>query len=198
LLGNFGPIDREQSYKVEKITGGKIPDDINGVYLRNGPNAKYIPENEAHHWFDGDAMIHAMRIKNGQLYYCNRWIMCERLKLEDEAGQAVITRVGEMGYKGGIFKMLVAQLKNVIGYGSTFDRLTISSPNTAFTHHQKQTYSLVESNLPFKVEIDQSKDSFDIKSIGNDNFNGQLEHNVSAHPKVNAVTGEFLAFGYDM
>jgi len=58
---------------------------------------------------------------------------------------------------------------------------------------------LVESNLPFKIHIDhQSKDSFDIKSIGCDDFEGQLEHNVSAHPKVNAVTGEFLAFGYDM
>ena len=137
LLGNFGPVDREQSYKVAQITGGKIPDDINGVYLRNGPNAKHIPENEAHHWFDGDAMLHAMRIKDGQLYYCNRWVMCERMKLEDEAGGAVIPRVGEMAYKGGLFKTVISQLKNAVGYGAAIHRLTISTPNTAMTHHQK-------------------------------------------------------------
>lgn len=57
---------------------------------------------------------------------------------------------------------------------------------------------MVESNLPFKIKLDSQKESFDIKSIGCDDFNGQLTHNVSAHPKVIATTGEFMAFGYDM
>jgi len=74
LVGNFEPIQEEQSYEVASIVGGAVPKDINGVYLRNGPNPEYIPENQCHHWFDGDAMVHAMRIKNGQLYYCNRYL----------------------------------------------------------------------------------------------------------------------------
>jgi len=43
--------------------------------------------------------------------------MCDRMKLEDEAGRAMIPRVGEMAYKGGILKMGIAQIKNVVGYG---------------------------------------------------------------------------------
>jgi hypothetical protein len=74
LIQNFGPINRQQSYKLTKVTSGTVPDDINGVYLRNGPDAKYIPDNKSHHWFDGDAMIHAVRIKDGKLYYCNKWL----------------------------------------------------------------------------------------------------------------------------
>jgi len=74
LVQNFGPIKTEQSYAVSKVTGGKIPTDINGIYLRNGPDPKYLPDNQSHHWFDGDAMVHAMRIKDGELYYCNRWL----------------------------------------------------------------------------------------------------------------------------
>lgn len=35
-----------------------------------------------------------------------------------------------------------------------------------------------------------------MKSIGHDNFNGELTHNVSAHPKVDMRTGELLTFGY--
>ena len=37
----------------------------------------------------------------------------------------------------------------------------------------------------------------DIKSLEHYNFNGQLKHHVSAHPKVDKRTGEFLAFAYD-
>lgn len=46
--------------------------------------------------------------------------------------------------------------------------------------------------------IDRQEKSFDIKSIGHDNFGGQLTHNVSAHPKVDRSTGEMFAFGYDV
>lgn len=156
------------------MTSGKIPTDINGIYLRNGPDAKYIPENKSHHWFDGDAMVHAMRIKDGELYYCNRWLESERYKMECEADQAIITRVGEMAYKGGLFKLIFGQLKNVVGYGvmTKVDQLTIGSPNTAITHHAQQTFALVESNLPFKLRFAQNKDNFDIKSLGCDDFDG--------------------------
>ena len=51
-------------------------------------------------------MIHAVRIKDGQLYYVNKWLESDRMKMEDEAGQAIITRVGEMAYKGGLFKLI--------------------------------------------------------------------------------------------
>ena len=61
---------------------GKVPEDINGVYLRNGPNPKYIPITKRNHYFDGDAMVHAVRIKNGELYYCNRYLWTPRLKAE--------------------------------------------------------------------------------------------------------------------
>lgn len=74
MKGNFAPIDWEHSYEVIKIVDGKVPTDITGVYLRNGPNIKYLAENNRHHWFDGDAMVHAMRIKDGALYYCNKYL----------------------------------------------------------------------------------------------------------------------------
>jgi hypothetical protein len=42
-----------------------------------------------------------------------------------------------MAYKGGLFKLIFGQLKNVVGYGvmTKVDRLTIGAPNTALTHH---------------------------------------------------------------
>jgi carotenoid cleavage dioxygenase-like enzyme len=65
LQGNFAPLDKENSYEVGQIISGQVPKDINGVYIRNGPNPKLMPENKCHHWFDGDAMLHVMRLKDG-------------------------------------------------------------------------------------------------------------------------------------
>lgn len=54
--------------------------------------------------------------------------------------------------------------------------------NTALINHQKQTYALAESDLPFKIKINRNDKEFDIQSIGHDDFGGQLTHQVSAHP----------------
>jgi carotenoid cleavage dioxygenase-like enzyme len=79
LNGNFLPIEKEQNYEFVEVTQGKVPTDINGVYLRNGPNAKYHADNGRAHFFDGDAMIHALRIKDGKIFYCNRYLNTPRL-----------------------------------------------------------------------------------------------------------------------
>ena len=74
LRGNFAPIDNELQYEIElsMIKEGAIPKDINGVFLRNGPNPLILPDHNRHHWFDGDGHIHGFRIKNGKAFYCNR------------------------------------------------------------------------------------------------------------------------------
>jgi len=44
--------------------------------------------------------------------------------------------------------------------------------NTALVNHQKRTYCLAESDLPFKIKVDRNDKEFDIKSIGHDDFEG--------------------------
>lgn len=78
------------------------------------------------------------------------------------------------------------------------EHLKSAQANTALVHHSRKTYALLEADLPFNIRIDRNEKQFDIKSIGHDDFGGQLTHQVSAHPKVDAKTGEFCAFGYDI
>ena len=61
---------------------GKVPDDLNGVFLRNGPNPRVLPRSGRHHWFDGDGMVHAVRFAGGRVWYCNRQLETPRLKAE--------------------------------------------------------------------------------------------------------------------
>src|SRR5258705_285475 len=51
--------------------GAPPPAELDGWYLRNGPN----PRQATAHWFTGDGMIHGVRIEGGRAaWYRNRWV----------------------------------------------------------------------------------------------------------------------------
>jgi carotenoid cleavage dioxygenase-like enzyme len=70
LKGNFAPVADELTAFDLPVTG-TIPPELNGWYLRNGPN----PRDASAHWFTGDGMIHGVRLENGRAaWYRNRWV----------------------------------------------------------------------------------------------------------------------------
>ena len=103
--GAFAPIDYEDKYEIMKVSSGKIPSDIQGVYLRNGPNPKFQAESNRAHLFDGDGMIHAIRIKDGRLFYCNRLIQTPRVLCEIESKKPCFIRIGEFVSVWGFMKV---------------------------------------------------------------------------------------------
>ena len=53
---------------------GEIPRELDGRYVRIGPNPA-APDPRTYHFFVGDGMLHGLRIRDGQaLWYRNRWI----------------------------------------------------------------------------------------------------------------------------
>jgi carotenoid cleavage dioxygenase len=90
LTGIHAPMDAELTLDSLKVTGS-IPSELDGRYIRNGPN-QVAPENPAaYHWFLGDGMVHGVRLHGGKaLWYRNRWIksrkVTEALGLPDAPG----------------------------------------------------------------------------------------------------------------
>lgn len=71
--GNYAPVADELT-EFDLQVEGAIPPDLDGWYLRNGPN----PRQATAHWFTGDGMIHGVRIENGRAaWYRNRWVRTE-------------------------------------------------------------------------------------------------------------------------
>lgn len=71
--GNYAPVADELT-AFDLPVEGQIPADLQGWYLRNGPN----PRQPSAHWFTGDGMIHGVRIENGRAaWYRNRWVRTE-------------------------------------------------------------------------------------------------------------------------
>ena len=67
---NYAPVADELT-EFDLAIEGAIPAELDGWYLRNGPN----PRQATGHWFTGDGMIHGVRIEGGRAaWYRNRWV----------------------------------------------------------------------------------------------------------------------------
>ncbi len=71
--GNYAPVHDELT-AFDLPVEGSIPAELNGWYLRNGPN----PRAGGDHWCVGDGMVHGIRLENGRAaWYRNRWVRTE-------------------------------------------------------------------------------------------------------------------------
>jgi carotenoid cleavage dioxygenase len=74
LADNYGAVDKELTLTNLPVIG-KIPSELSGRYLRNGPNPIGTVDLARHHWFVGDGMVHGICIRDGKaLWYRNRWV----------------------------------------------------------------------------------------------------------------------------
>jgi len=78
LTGIHAPMAEELTLAELRVEG-EIPVALDGSYMRIGPNP-YAPDPAGYHWFTGDGMVHAIRLKDGQASYRNRWIRSQAVE----------------------------------------------------------------------------------------------------------------------
>ncbi|ORB04012.1 9-cis-epoxycarotenoid dioxygenase [Mycolicibacter minnesotensis] len=70
---NYSPVADELT-AFDLPVQGSIPPELDGWYLRNGPN----PRSAGGHWCTGDGMVHGVRLHHGRAaWYRNRWVRTE-------------------------------------------------------------------------------------------------------------------------
>jgi carotenoid cleavage dioxygenase len=111
LEGLYAPIDVEHTSLDLPVTG-TLPPELDGRYLRNGPNPLAAPDPAAYHWFTGDGMVHGIRLRDGRAeWYRNRWVRSTQ----------VSRGLGEEPIPGERFGAFEGANTNVIGHaGKTF------------------------------------------------------------------------------
>lgn len=71
LRDNWAPLLEEQTAGPLDVEGA-IPPELNGTYIRTGPNPK---SGSSAHWFLGDGMVHGVRLRAGRAeWYRNRFV----------------------------------------------------------------------------------------------------------------------------
>ncbi len=88
LNGAWTPLSEEVNAWDLDLISGRIPDDIDGIYLRNTENQVHEPLGRFHP-FDGDGMIHQIDFQRGRVAYRNRWVRTRCFELEQEAGRSL-------------------------------------------------------------------------------------------------------------
>lgn len=170
LMGPFAPIFDESVWEDLEVIG-TIPEDLNGVYLRNGPNTRFAPKGR-YHPFDGDGMLHSAHFENGRVVYRNRWVRTDGWELEDEAGQAVLYGIRET-LKGRDDKPLKdTSNTDVIGHGGVA---------LASWYMSGEAYQI---------------DPVTLETLGKAPYAKGLGNGFSAHPKVDEQTEELMYFDY--
>ncbi|MCS7478711.1 carotenoid oxygenase family protein [Umezawaea endophytica] len=152
----FAPVPDEVEALDLEVTG-RLPDELAGRYLRNGPNP--LPGTDPGHNFLGQGMLHGVRLVDGRAkWYRNRWV---HTPLMDGVRPDHTDRLSA---------------------------LTCTTSNTSVLHHAGKILSLVENGLPWEVTAD-------LDTVGPVDFGGKLRTAMTAHPKVDPLTGDLYLFG---
>ena len=167
----FAPVLDEEVHTDLPVTG-EIPTDLNGVYLRNGPNPRFEPKGD-YHPFDGDGMLHSAHFDQGQLTIRNKWIRTEAWQREAESGHAEYW---------GIRQTLKGRE----------DQPIKDSANTDVIGHAGAAIAnWYLAGTPYAI------DPITLETLGpRQSYLDALGSGMSAHCKVDQKTGDLMYFDY--
>ncbi|KAK4435577.1 putative carotenoid cleavage dioxygenase 4, chloroplastic [Sesamum alatum] len=191
LSDNFAPVDELPPTECQ-VVEGSLPPSLDGAYIRNGPNPQFLPRGP-YHLFDGDGMLHAIRISRGKATLCSRYVKTYKYKVESEKGFPVIPNVfsGFNGLSASAARGAVTAARVLAGQFNPINGIGLA--NTSLALIGGRLYALGESDLPYSVKVDRNGE---IHTLGRHDFDGQLMMSMTAHPKTDAQTGETFAFRY--
>ncbi|KAG7031088.1 putative carotenoid cleavage dioxygenase 4, chloroplastic, partial [Cucurbita argyrosperma subsp. argyrosperma] len=191
LADNFAPVDELPPTECEVIQGS-LPSSLNGAYIRNGPNPQYLPRGP-YHLFDGDGMLHSLRISNGRAVLCSRYVKTYKYTLERDAGHPVFPNVfsGFNGLTASAARGAVAAGRVLTGQYNPANGIGLANTSVAF--FGDRLYALGESDLPYSIRLAPNGE---IETLGRQDFDGNLFMSMTAHPKSDPDTGETFAFRY--
>jgi carotenoid cleavage dioxygenase len=113
LAGGYAPVSEEITRFDLPVTG-RLPDGLDGRYLRIGPNPWPLPEGP-YHWFTGAGMVHGVELREGRAAsYRNRWVRTD----------AEAERLGEAPRGGPPQPMYDASNTNVLAHAGRILAMT--------------------------------------------------------------------------
>lgn len=172
LHGWFAPVATEESADGLVVESGEIPEDLYGMYVVNGPCQRFKPETK-YHYYDGDGMLNAIYFKDGKANYKSKWVRTFEFLEEEKQGK-------------NIWPGLCGPFNPDLPHSPIKD-----NSNTDIIFYSGRLLSLW-----YLAGTVYNVDPLTLETNGPENFDGRLDHNLSAHSKVDPRTGELLFFNY--
>lgn len=155
---------------------GRIPGSLAGSFYRVGPDFQYPPRFPQNIPFDGEGHISVFRIADGRISLRSRYVRTQRFKVQQRAGRAVF----------GMYR-------NPFTDDAGLEGISRGTANTTVMYHAGRLLALKEDSPPVAMDP-LTLDTLDDYVT----FDGRLRSQTfTAHPKLDPVTGEMIAFGYE-
>lgn len=177
-VGYFAPERFEAQVRDCEVLG-KIPADMQGTFFRVGGDWLYPPKFKDDAPLNSDGYISAFRFKDGRVDYQGRYVRTHRYLADSAANRQLY------GYYRNPFT----------------DDPSVSDPsrpnlrtvaNTSPLIHAGKLFALKEDGLPHRI------DPQTLETVGVWDFDGKWQSQTfTAHPKLDPVSGELIAFGYE-
>ncbi|SVE03652.1 uncharacterized protein METZ01_LOCUS456506, partial [marine metagenome] len=172
LHGLFAPVTTEVTADDLMVEHGEIPEDLYGMYVVNGPSQRFKPQTK-YHYYDGDGMLNAIRFKDGKASYTSKWVRTSEFQEEERAGR-------------NIWPGLCGPFNPELPHSPIKD-----NSNTDIIFYARRLLSLwYLAGTLYRI------DPIFLETLGSETFNGALDHDLSAHSKVDPRSGELLFFNY--
>ena len=175
LNGAWTPQHAEVTATDLDVIEGRIPDDIDGIYLRNTENQLHQPLGR-YHPFDGDGMIHQIDFSGGKASYRNRFVRTRCFQAEQDAGESL--------WGGLMDKSSLSKRPGFGAHGSLKD----SSSTDIIVHAGKAVSTFYQCGEGYVLDPETLEQEGVASWVPLDG--------ISAHPKVDVRTGELLFFNY--
>ena len=177
--GAWRPQHREWTVADVEVVEGAIPEDLDGLYVRNTEN----PLHEAisrYHPFDGDGMVHAVRFGGGKASYRNRFVRTDGFVAEQESGTSLWAGLAEDPRKA-------VRTDGRTARGAMKD----ASSTDLVVHRGEVLTSFWQCGDLYRMDADT------LDTLGPTRWDGWFpDEGVSAHTKVDEATGELFFFNY--
>lgn len=169
----LSPTTVEEDYEITEVEG-RIPTELHGSLLRNGPSQRQLPPGgaQALHFFDGDGLVHKLSFEDGRAFHRSRFVRSESTLREEKEGRYCMNGLN------------VKVDDPVLEVGRV-------QPNTNVVSHAGRVFAMVENAPPFEI------DPKTLDPIGSFDYDGKLlGMSTTAHPKIDGKTGQMIIHGY--
>ncbi len=182
LKNEYAPIklqDESKEWEPLELTYGKIPEEINGYFLRNSPNPQFQPRHK-YHWFDGDGFIQGVKITGGKAFFKGKFVRTDKFYTEKQKGKSLYGGLNSPINPNRFF----STLKSAVQYALFGKNPFPNTSNTDLVFHHGTLLSLwLMGGKAYAIDPTTLDTKGAYRFGAADNSNGDILHGISAHPK---------------
>jgi carotenoid cleavage dioxygenase-like enzyme len=168
------PQRSESDIRDLEVVSGALPEGLDGVWFRCGPDRQYPPMLGDDIFIDGEGMAHLFDFADGAVSYRSRWVRSTRFLAQEKARRSLFGRY-----------------RNRYTNDPSVDGLSMGTANTNLVWHGGKLLALKEDDLPYEL------DPVTLQTLRQSDYDGQVRAvSMTAHPKVDWATDELLSFSY--